>query len=38
VAVMRRKVHAGFCWGNLREIDHLHGIGITARIILKCLM
>jgi len=30
-------VHTGFWWGNLRERDHLEGIGVGGRIILKCL-
>jgi hypothetical protein len=28
-------VHAGFWWGNLRERDHLEGLGIDGRIILE---
>jgi hypothetical protein len=30
-------VRTGFWWGNLRERDHLEGIGVGGRIILKCL-
>jgi hypothetical protein len=26
---------AGFCWGNLKEEDHLEQLGIDDRIILK---
>jgi hypothetical protein len=28
-------VHTGFCWGDLREGDHLGDPGIDGRIILK---
>jgi hypothetical protein len=31
----RGKVHTGFCWGNLRERDHLENLEINGRIILK---
>jgi hypothetical protein len=31
----RGEVHTGFCWGNLRESEHLEGPGIDGRIILK---
>jgi len=32
---VRRGVHTGFWWGNLRERDHREDIGIDGRIILK---
>jgi len=31
----RGEVHPGFCWGNLRESDHLEDPGVDGRIILK---
>jgi hypothetical protein len=31
----RGKVHTGFRWGNLRDIDHLEDPGIDGRIILR---
>ena len=30
-----RDVHAGLWWGDLRERDHLEGLGLGGRIILK---
>ena len=30
-----RRVHTGFWWGDLRERDHLEGLDINGRIILK---
>jgi hypothetical protein len=27
--------HTGFCWGDLRERDHLENPGVDGRIILK---
>jgi hypothetical protein len=27
--------HAGFWWGNLREVDHVENPGVDGRIILK---
>jgi hypothetical protein len=30
------EMHAGFWWGNLREIDHLQDIGVDGKII-KCI-
>jgi hypothetical protein len=32
---VRRGVHTGFWWGNLRERDRCEDIGIDGRIILK---
>jgi len=29
------EVHAGFWWGDLREIGHLLDVGVNRRIILK---
>jgi hypothetical protein len=29
------EVHVGFCWGNLRERDHLEDPDLGGRIILK---
>jgi hypothetical protein len=29
------EMHAGFCWGDLREEDHLDYPGVDERIILK---
>jgi hypothetical protein len=31
----REKVHTGFWWENLREIDHLEDVSLFWRIILK---
>jgi len=31
----RGEAYTGFWWGNLRERDHLVGLGIDGRIILK---
>ena len=28
-------MHTGFCWGNLRERDHLEDQGVDERIILR---
>jgi len=30
----RREIYTGFCWGNLRERDHLEDPDIDGRIIL----
>jgi hypothetical protein len=35
VRMGRRKAYTGFCWGNLRERDHLGDPGIGWRIIIK---
>jgi hypothetical protein len=32
---VREEVHTGFCWGDLREGDHLEDPGVDRRIILK---
>jgi hypothetical protein len=31
----RGEVYAGFWWGNLRERDHLVGLGVDGRVIMK---
>jgi len=31
----RGEVHTWFCWGDLRERDHLEDLGVDGRIILK---
>jgi hypothetical protein len=31
----RREAHTEFCWGNLRERDHLGDPGVDGRIILR---
>jgi hypothetical protein len=31
----RGQVYAGFCWGNLRERDHLEDPDVDGRIILR---
>jgi hypothetical protein len=31
----KKEMHTGFCWGDLREGDHLGGTGVDGRIILK---
>ena len=30
-------MYAGFWWGNLREREHLEGLSVDGRIILKCI-
>jgi hypothetical protein len=30
---VRREMHAGFWWGNWKEIDHLLDLGVDGRII-----
>jgi hypothetical protein len=32
---VRREVHTGFWWGELREGDHLEDPGVDVRIMLK---
>jgi len=32
------QVHTGFWWGNLRENEHLEGLWVVGRIILKKIM
>jgi hypothetical protein len=32
---VRGEVHIGFCWGDLREGDHLEDPAVDGRIILK---
>ena len=34
----RGEVHIGFCWGNLRERDHLGNPGVGGRIILRWIL
>jgi hypothetical protein len=31
----RGEMHTGFCWGDLRDRDHLEDLGVDGRIILK---
>jgi hypothetical protein len=31
----KERLHTGFCWGDLREDDHLGDPGVDRRIILK---
>jgi len=34
----REEVHTRFFWwGNLRERDHIEGLGVDSRIIFKCI-
>ena len=33
----RGEVYTGFCWGNLRERDHLEDPGMDGRIILRLI-
>jgi hypothetical protein len=33
--VGRREIHTGFWWGNLNDTDHLKGLEVDRRIILK---
>jgi len=35
-ACVRREVHKGICWGNLRERDHLEDLNVNGRK-LKCI-
>jgi hypothetical protein len=32
---VRGGAHTGFWWGNVRERDHLEGLGVDGKIILK---
>jgi hypothetical protein len=32
------KVHAGFCWGDLKERDHLEDIGVDGIMIQKWIL
>jgi hypothetical protein len=32
---MRREMHAGFWWGNLKEREHLEDVSIAGWIVLK---
>jgi hypothetical protein len=32
---VKGQVHTGFCWGDLREGDHLEDPGVDGRIIFK---
>jgi len=34
---VRGEAYSGFCWGNLRERDHLEDPGVDGRIILRWL-
>jgi len=29
------EVHAGFCWGDLKEREHVEDLGVDGKIILK---
>jgi hypothetical protein len=31
----REQAYTGFCWGNLRERDHLEDLGLDRKIILR---
>jgi hypothetical protein len=33
--IFRGEAHTGFWWGGLRERDHLEGLDVDERIILK---
>jgi hypothetical protein len=32
------EVHTGFCWGDLRERDHLEDLGTDGRKVLKRIL
>jgi hypothetical protein len=34
----RGEVHKGFCWGDLRERDHLGDPGVDGKVILKWIV
>jgi hypothetical protein len=34
---VKRQVHTGYWWADLREGDHLGNPGVDERIILKCI-
>jgi hypothetical protein len=36
--VWKRKGQKGFCWGDVREEDHLEDVGVDGRIILKWIL
>ena len=31
-------MHAGFCWGDLRERDHFEDLGVDGRVIFKWIL
>jgi hypothetical protein len=35
VALSRREMYTGLCWGNLKDGDHLEDLGKVGRIIFK---
>jgi hypothetical protein len=36
--MVRREIHTGFWWGNLKERDHFEEQGVTQRIILEWIL
>jgi hypothetical protein len=34
----RRRMHAGFWWGNLKERGHFENLGVDGKMILKCIL
>jgi hypothetical protein len=32
------EVHVGFCWGNLKEIEHLEDLDVDGSIVLKSVL
>jgi hypothetical protein len=33
--MIRREIHTGFWWGNVKERDSLEDVGVDERVILK---
>jgi hypothetical protein len=34
----KKQIHTGFWWGDLREINHLEGLGVNGNIILSWIL
>jgi len=36
--MIRREIHTGFWWGNVKKRDRLEGVGVGDRVILKRIL
>jgi hypothetical protein len=36
--MIRREIHTGFWWGDVKERDRLEGVGVDERVILKWIL